>query len=73
MKANGWAMIKEGRIDIRTISPTQRGCMTLWLVHDLKWNVLATHSDEYVQGVFYQNRGDDTITVKMVTIEAKDD
>jgi hypothetical protein len=51
MKTTGFAIVTDGVIDVRTVSPTKVGAMVNWL-YRLGMRPLDSWSDEYVETVF---------------------
>lgn len=45
----GWAVKdKNGRIDLRTVSPTRRGAMVNWLTLEAGMKILNSHGDALI-------------------------
>lgn len=51
-KADGWAVIKNGKINVRTVSDTRRASLVNWLVTDGGVLVTAAWTDEMIEAAW---------------------
>jgi len=68
--ASGWAIIDNDEIKVRTVSPTRRAALVNFLLVERLVAVLEDTSDEAINQLWEQHRGDASIT--LVMIRAKD-
>ena len=65
MEADGWAVIEDIGLDLRSVSPTRRAALVNWLV--TRKNMMATiyTTDEQIERMWDANRGDaDVVRVR---------
>lgn len=64
--AKGYAVLKDGEISVRTVSPTPIAAMVNWLIVDARILIIHGTPDEEVRRVWEKYRGDaDVVPVVM--------
>lgn len=53
-KVTGWAVAKDGRILVKTVSPTRNDALVNWLATDGHTMVMDNATDQQVEGLFNQ-------------------
>lgn len=76
IRAYGWAVVRDGKIDVRTVHDTERGAMVNWLcVNGVI--VTANATDEQITRMWYQAtdklRVQTTVQTRMVAITLCDE
>ncbi len=61
-RATGYAMIKDGIIDVRTVSPTRRAAIVNWLVINAQVMVCKHTPDREIE-ILYNKYGGSTVVV----------
>jgi len=69
MIAGGWAVVQDGEINVRTVSPDRRGAIVNWLVAEAHRFVSAHDTDEEIEDRWERDRG--TARVLQVAIIAE--
>lgn len=69
VEAEGWAVIQDGKIDVRTISPTRRAAIVNWLVVRGRCWISTSTSDSQIEEYWRENRLDHEVAE--VAIRAK--
>lgn len=59
--AEGWAVVSNGKINVRTVNPTRRGALVNWLVVEGKVMVYASDSDVTIENAWRAKIDDNTI------------
>jgi hypothetical protein len=49
MDASGWAVVKDGKIDVRTVCETRRAALVNWLVTEKRLFVTVFDVDEQIE------------------------
>jgi hypothetical protein len=57
MKAEAWAVVEGGKINIRSVSPTRRAAIVNWLCTEVKMLALNTATDVDIERVWEANKG----------------
>jgi hypothetical protein len=70
-RGNGWAVIDDNGIDVKTVSPTRRAAIVNWLVtHGAM--ILTTHSDQDIEDIWIGATHRHKIGVERVQITKAD-
>ncbi len=64
--AEGWAVVDDKGINVRTVSESRRAAIINWLVVEAQLHILNAHTDEQVDAMWNAHRG--SATVKQVRI-----
>jgi hypothetical protein len=65
--AEGWAIIENGRINVRTVSPTRRAAIVNFLVVERGILVMDSATDEQIEQKWKQMRSQAVVTEIVVT------
>ena len=68
---SAWAIIVDGEIDIRTVSPTDIGAMVNWLVVAFGAVACGRVSDDDVRSAFATMRGQTNTSVEVCPVEVR--
>ena len=60
-KAEAFAVIANGKIDVRTVSDTRRAAIVNWLVVDRGCPILRTDTDEQIEQLWEQEQGEASV------------
>lgn len=67
--AHGWAVVRKGFIDVRTVADTRRAAIVNWLVTEAGTMITNMHSDEDIEAIWHAKIDDKTICT-VVSIKA---
>jgi hypothetical protein len=56
MQSKGWAVIADGEINVKTVSPTRRAAIVNWLTVDLGFLIHNHHTDEQIESAWEYGR-----------------
>lgn len=71
IETRGWAVVQDGKIMVRTVSPTRRAAIVNWLYTYGGRTVLDRHSDKEIDAMWLTATAKSAVTVCEVTIAAK--
>jgi len=67
MKTEAWAVIDNGGINIRSVSPTRRAALVNWLVVERQLQATIFATDDDIERMWEANKGDAAATKVAVT------
>lgn len=70
-RAEGYAVMREGKIDIRTVSPTRRAAIVNDLVVNCACPVFAKTTDAQIEDLWREHRGEG-VTIKVYVLLSKE-
>lgn len=60
-KAKAFAVVADEKINVRTVSDTRRAAIVNWLVVDCNCLILRTDTDEQIEHLWEQERGNASV------------
>lgn len=65
----GWAVVDDEGLKVRTVSDTRRAAIVNWLVTEAGQFIVRNHTDEQIDALWDHERGDSRVTrVKIVAV-----
>lgn len=66
-RANAWAVVDNGGINVRSVSPTRRAALVNWLVTERQLQATIFATDDDIERMWQANKGDALVSEVAVT------